>query len=172
MIQQLTKNEKRLLYVNGKYVVFPAVIYGIGCHIIFNGFFNSTVDEPIGYDFLIGGMIFILVGLIWFYINYYNGRYKIYLIEQGVVSFASLIKKEVTLNKVNMRRVYKLIYEFRPANGYRYKVSQKTIYPEDYNLGSKIDVIYIEKNPRRNLIVMDLPSHVASFVRRRGVEKI
>lgn len=169
MLNQLPKHERTLLYINGKYVIFPCVVFWIGCHIIFSRLFSVSLDQlSDNFGFLVWGLLFVFGGVIWAYINFYNGRYKIALIEKGVVTSASLAAKKDTYSQVNRRNVYKLIYEFRPQNGYRYKVSKKTIYPNDYKLGSKIDVVYLEKQPRRNLIVIDLPSRVASFVLKRA----
>lgn len=112
-------------------------------------------------------LIPLIASMIWIAYNFFLGRRKIYIIQNGELVESKLIGKESTSLEINDRKVYKLIFEFEAKNGLSYKATSKTHKPEKLEGEKNMMVIYHKENPEQSLILDSLPWSTGIIIKEK-----
>ena len=125
----------------------------------------SGLSNTPGGIFSLFSILPFVIGLVWLIINIYRGYNKNKILTSGEITYGKLIGKKSTSTQINDQTVYKLIFEFIDTKGKSFNVTAKTHKPESLEDEKKEMLLYNTINPRKAVLVDNLPWNVPEYIK-------
>ncbi|GEM_PF-5107408 len=126
---------------------------------------KGMTNNPEGYLVLFS-LLPLAVGIVWIMVNIIRGNRKLSIIRRGVLTDGNLVDKKDTLTEINGQKVYRYIFKYTDNSGKEYRVKTSTNNTEKLEDELKEKIIYNSENPRKALVVDNLPWTVPNYIKQ------